>query len=259
MGIVFRGVSALVSTVVIILVAVAIAVPTYLVLSGYVGLVAKPPSPQSVIIESISLRMVRGYVYGITLVLSNYGPDSVTVSNLSALIIRGDGRVYETILVLTKYPLKIPAGGVGEVILYPKEYVPPGKYYIKLLTPEGTSSVAPLILSKGVPKYLVALVTTENTVSNPVVLQDSKCVYEVWVEGLGTYYRVWFKVSPKPGVTINFYRAELLNAKNNYPVDVAGNPYVWVGPLAYPNYDLEYWTPLYGKDFPVKVVFTSSK
>lgn len=259
MGVVFRGVSALVSTVVLILVAVAIAVPTYLVLTGYVGLVSEPPSPQLVTIESVSLRMVKGYVYGITLVLSNYGSEPVTVSNLSALIIRGDGRVYETILVLTKYPLKIPAGGAGEVILYPKEYVPPGRYYIKLLTPEGTSSVASLTLNKGVPKYLVALVTTANTASNPIVLQDSKCVYEVWVENLGTYYKVWFKVTPKPRVTINFYRAELLNAKNNYPVDVAGNPYVWVGPITYPNYDMEYWTPLYNRDFPVKVVFTSSK
>ncbi len=100
------------------MVAVAIAVPTYLVLTGYVGLVSEPPSPQLVTIESVSLRMVKGYVYGITLVLSNYGSEPVTVSNLSALIIRGDGRVYETILVLTKYPLKIPAGGAGEVILY---------------------------------------------------------------------------------------------------------------------------------------------
>ncbi len=248
------------SVVTLILISVVIAIPLYLIMGGYVGKVSPQAVTTSVlVIEAVNPRTEDGKVYGLNLIIANHGPDPVTINNVSAYVVAGNGRIYETTLVLTEYPLKIPVGGVGEVILYPKENIPPGRYYIKLLTPGGGETITVLKLGKSVIGSKVALLTKSNTVSNPVIIEDSKCVYEAWVEYNAStkLYKVWFKFIPKPGVTIIFRRAELLNAVNNYPVWVAGNPYASSTSLTYPYYDVEYWSPIKPSEFPVKVVFTS--
>ncbi len=150
------------------------------------------------------------------------------------------------------------------MILYPLEDVPLGKYYVKLMSSGGGEAVASITLRSKVLGSRVVIVSTSNDPTNKVVTEDSKCRYEAWVKynaTTGLYY-VWFNFSPKPGVTLHFWRAALLNAENNYPVWVWGNPYnntlSGISSLTYPDWDAEYWYPVKPEEFPVKVVFTSS-
>ncbi len=258
-----RGISALVATVLIILVSISVGVVLYAFMSGYVGSrVSNSASPNLLVIEAV-LPHGRSRPYGLDLILVNHDAHPVTLGNMSALIVAGSGRAYRTILVLTKYPLTIPVGGVGRVIAYPLEDVPPGKYYVKLMSAGGGEAIASITLKSKILGSRVVIVNTGNDAANKVVTEDDRCRYEAWVVyNPSGYYEVWFNFSPKPGVTLHFWRAELLNAENNYPLWIWGNPYNntigGLSSLTYPNWDAQYWTPVYPSNFPVKVVFTSS-
>lgn len=258
------GISALVVTALLILISLSVGVILYAFMSGYVGTrVSNEVSPNLLVIEAV-LPHGKPKPFGLDLILANHDTRPVTVSNASALIISGDGRAYRTVLVLTKYPLTIPAGGVGRVILYPLEDVPPGRYYVKLMSSGGGETIASVTLRSKLLGSRIVIVSTSNGPTNKVVTEDSRCRYEAWAVYNTTteLYYVYFNFSPKPNVTLHFWRAELLNAENNYPVWVWGNPYnntlSGLSTLTYPDWDTEYWYPVKPEEFPVKVVFTSS-
>ncbi len=257
------GISALIVTALLILISLSVGVILYAFMSGYVGTkVSNEVSPNLLVIEAV-LPHGKPKPFGLDLILANHDTRPVTIDNASALIISGDGRAYRTVLVLTKYPFTIPAGGVGKVILYPLEDVPPGRYYVKLMSSGGGEAVASITLRSKVLGSRVVTLSTSNDPANKVVTEDSKCRYEAWVvSGSSGSYEVHINFTPKPGVTLHFWRAELLNAENNYPVWVGNNPYnnsIWnLSSLTYPNPDHQWWTPVDLSDFPVKVVFTSS-
>jgi|GEM_PF-4550563 len=260
-----RGASALIAATLIILASILISVILYAFMSGYVGVRVGggATSPNLLVIEAV-LPHGRPRPYGLDLILANHDARPATLGNASALIISGSGIAYKAVLVLTEYPLTIPAGGVGKVILYPLEDVPPGKYYVKLMSSGGGEAIAPAVLRSEVLGSRVVVLGTGNDQANKVIAEDGRCRYEAWVEydAANQLYYVWFNFSPKPGVTLRFWRAELLNAENSYPVWVWGNPYnntlSGLTALTYPNYDAEYWYPVSPSEFPVKVVFTSS-
>jgi len=258
------GLSTLVVATLLMLVSLTVGILLYAFMSGYVGTrVSNDASPNLLVIEAVLPHGGRR-PFGLDLILANHDARPATVGNASAFIISGSGRAYKTVLVLTRYPLTIPAGGVGRVILYPLEDVPPGKYYIRLVSAGGGDSVAPITLSRKILGSRVVIVSTGNGPSDKVRAEDSKCWYEAWVtynSSTGSY-KVYFNFTPKPGVTLHFWRAELLNVSNAHPMWVGDNPYNntvgGLSNLTYPYYDYRYWTPVYPNDFPVKVVFTSS-
>lgn len=253
-----RGVSPVIAVVLLILVSIGIGVIIYAFASGFAGSVNKAPNTGILVIEEVIPHGSNGNIIGFDIVLSNPSGTPVVVSNLTALIV-GNNEVIRTILVMTEYPLTIPAGGIGKVIMYPLEDIAPGTYYIKLGGLGGEDAVKSLRVQSKVWGGRVVILTLSNDVNNPATTEDSKAWYSAYVEPAGTpgLYTVYFNFTPKPGVTLTYRWAELLSAENNYPIWVGGNPYISTTPITYPTSDFQWWTPVQESEFPVKVVFTA--
>lgn len=258
LGMLSKGISPVIAATLLILMSITIGVVLYVFSLGFAGSVNEVPDTGILVIEEVIPRKCREGIVGFDVILSNPSGIPVKVGNLTALII-GNNKVIRTILVMTEYPLTIPAGGAGKVIMYPLDSVPPGNYYVKISGLGGGESIKPIKVTSKVWASRVILLTLNNNASNPATTEDDKAWYSAYIElnqatGL---YLIWFNFTPKPGVTLTYRRAELLNANNNYPIWVGNNPYESVTPLSYPEQDIQYWTPVQGSELPVKVVFTS--
>ncbi len=253
-----KGISPVVAAVLLILTSIAIGIMIYAFSSGFVGSVNKAPDTGILVVEEVIPRGSNRSIVGFDIILSNPSGTPVRVSNLTALIV-GNNKVIRTILVMTEYPLTIPAGVVGKVIMYPLDNIPPGTYYIKISGLGGEDAVKSIRVLSKVWASKVVILTLSNDINNPVITEDSKAWYSAYVASTATpgLYTIYFNFTPKPGVTLTYRRAELLNADNNYPIWVAGNPYESTSSLNYPYWDFQYWTPVQGSEFPVKIVFTA--
>lgn len=82
---------------------------------------------------------------------------------------------------------------------------------------------------------------------------------ETWVEYYATdgsglrLYRVWFNVTPPPGLVVRYARAEILTASGGHPV-WAASPVAEHWGLRWPDWWAEYWAPVREDEFPVTVV-----
>ena len=246
-----RGVSSVIAVLLLVLIAVAGAILVYL---WYLPEIGKAERSTSFNEGMLKIEAVNPRPTGLEVYVRNVGDVSVELGSNSLLIL--DNGV-------------VKAQGIsamGNVTLQPKQVVSifyfldrpleSGTYLAKVTSKEGVSASFAFKVSESIiSASQVHTDTTANTVGNEVVSEDAYARYVSWVEEVSGYYRVYFRIYAKPGVTINYAYAELFDNTGEHPDWVGNNPWEWTTPYTYPDWAGAWWYPVRDDEMPVTIVF----
>ena len=201
-------------------------------------------------IEAVDVVKGSERVLAIQVYVRNIGNSPIIIDSM--YIMKGESSTTQKCNLAESY--KIEIGEVACVTGYPSSNLPPGLYRVKVVSKQGIEAVTTIKLTVSSLASKIFSVTTENTVGNEVTDEDSVAIYKIWVSRVGSNYKVWFRIYAKPGVTINYARAELFDKEGEHPDWVGGNPWEWTTPYTYPNWSGAEWQPVKESEFPVTVI-----
>ena len=240
---------------VVVAVACALVLYMWLISSSW----AASPSPSSVSesmkVEASALVKSSDSVLAIDLYVRNTGSSDLLID---AMYVSGGGLSAPVKCHLLEQRLISP-GEVARITGYPSAELQPGVYLVKVVSRGGVEAAAKVRLTAPALASKVFVAAQSNTVGNELTSEDDAARYEVWVSQEGSYYKVHFRVWAKPGVTIRYVRAELLDRDLEHPDWVGNNPWEWTTPYTWPDWAGVWWYPVKDEEFPVTVVISIAR
>jgi flagellin-like protein len=134
-----RGVSPVIATLLLIVIAVAAAVLTYIWVTGYMGKVTGTVEQTSTqhLQEKIKINAISVSNTDVTLSVANIGDTDVTISGAYVLT---QGGTSVCSLSLSTSPISIPKGGTQDVTISDCSLTPGTTYIAKAVTSKGTEA-----------------------------------------------------------------------------------------------------------------------
>ena len=253
-----RGVSTLISIILLISIAVSVSMILYLWGQGFFSSTSetiKPERAKSFFsiegVDPVYDDELDGY-YALRALVRNIGP---TPGELTSAYIGSTSAISKGDLAVIGGNETFESREEKLVTMAFDKVVDQGLYNLQVASYDSLSAPFQFSIDKALYVGHIVRLETSNDASNKVTAEDEYATYEWWVSSSGGNYKIYFRIYAKPGVTISVCREELFANDGEHPDWVGSwSLWHWTSSFTYPNWVGAEWQPVRGNEFPVTVI-----